>query len=241
MNSKFDFKYIALLIISLLSLGFVWFGEKSTVLRFTEEDGIIESTTAVFYLVGFLVGLLTIRKRKHLLLPIVWTILCFIFLGEETSWFQRILNYSVPNVEKVNVQNEFNFHNLNVFEGESLFVDGKLNKNGVLGFFMSSQNMFRLGFFGYFLFLPILLLIPKFKKFRKKIGYVKPDFQFILILCTVFTLSFILAVYSPIDKKMAFAEVREMLYAFFIFMYVYIFIWLLYKVEHQKLKNKANS
>ena len=241
MNSKYNFNHIILLIISVISIALVWFGEKSSVVNLTEEDGVVESITAVFYLVGFILGILTLLKRKRLLLPIAWTILCFIFLGEETSWFQRILNYSVPNVEKVNMQNEFNFHNLNVFEGESLFIDGKLNKNGLIGFFMSSQNMFRLGFFGYFLLLPILLLIPKFKKFMKRIGYVKPDFKFILILCVVFILSFILAVYSPVDKKMAFAEVREMLYAFFIFMYVYVYIWLYFKEDNSIVKNKASS
>jgi len=236
MNSKNNFKYSVLSIVSVLSIALVWFGDKSSVLQLTEEDGVIESITAVFYLFGFIIGLITIFKRKRLFFPIIWTILCFLFLGEETSWFQRILNYSVPAVENVSEQNEFNLHNLNVFEGESLFVDGKLNKNGLIGFFMSSQNMFRLGFFGYFLILPVLLFMSRFNKFMKKIGYVKTDYKFILILCVVFGLSFILAIYSPVDTKMAFAEVREMLYAFFIFMYICVYIWPHYKFNYSMAK-----
>ena len=79
-------------------------------------------------------------------------------------------------------------------------------------------------FFGYFLILPLLLFIPKLNKFIQKIGNVKTDKKFISILCFVFGLSFVLAIYSPVDKKMAFAEVREMLYAFFIFIYVYFYL-----------------
>lgn len=224
MKSDNNLKYIILLSVSLIALALIWFGEESNVVKLTEEDGVIESITAIFYLLGFIIGLITIFKRKGYLLIIIWTILCFLFLGEETSWFQRILNYSVPAVENANKQNEFNLHNLSVFEGESLFVDGKFNPNGLVDFFMSSQNMFRLGFFGYFLLLPILLNISKFNRFVQKIGNVKTDIKFIIVICIVFGLSFVLAVYSPVDKKMAFAEVREMLYAFFICMYIYLYL-----------------
>lgn len=224
MKSNNNIKYIILLIVSLVALTLIWFGEESKIIELTEEDGIIESITAVFYLLGFIIGVISIFKQKRYLLLIIWTLMCFLFLGEETSWFQRILNYSVPAIENANKQNEFNLHNLSVFEGESLFVDGKFNPSGFMGFFMSSQNMFRLGFFGYFLILPLLLFIPKLNKFIQKIGNVKTDKKFISILCFVFGLSFVLAIYSPVDKKMAFAEVREMLYAFFIFIYVYFYL-----------------
>ena len=37
----------------------------------------------------------------------------FIFCGEEISWGQRIFNYGTPDtIEQVNVQREFNLHNL---------------------------------------------------------------------------------------------------------------------------------
>jgi hypothetical protein len=99
---------------------FVFFGEFDTLYRLTLEDGIFESATALFYAVGMIVAALAVFRRQKKLLPVVWAVLCLFFLGEETSWFQRQLNFSVPSVEEINVQGEFNLHNLNVFHGGKL-------------------------------------------------------------------------------------------------------------------------
>lgn len=226
MLSKYNLTVRILFYFGLLSLLFIWLGKQSYVYQITREDGIVENLTAIFYLLGFIFGLRAIFKNKQLLFPIIWTILCFFFLGEETSWFQRIFNYSVPAVENVNAQNEFNLHNLELFKGDKLFVDGQINKMGMINFLKSTQNLFRLGFFGYFVGLPVLLFIPRIKRFLLKKGFPKTDFKFILVILIVFGLSFILAIYAPFDRKMAFAETREMLYAFFIFVYILFFIWL---------------
>lgn len=98
-------------------------------------------------------------KRKRNFFSIVWVVLLILFLGEETSWFQRIFNYSVPSIEGMNAQEEFNFHNLDIFQGGSL-----LDSDAGWRTLLKSQNLFRLGFFGYFLFLPLLLYIDRFKK-----------------------------------------------------------------------------
>lgn len=214
------------LVFGLFFVLFIWFGEPNFVVDITEEDGFIEYLTAVFYLLGFFLAIVAIIKRKkRLVLAIVWAILCFLFLGEETSWFQRILKYSVPGVENVSSQSEFNLHNLEIFSGDSLFVDGKISKEGIINFLTSTQNMFRLGFFGYFLILPLLTFNKRVKNVMYKIGYVKPSAKFILVLLIVMVLAFVLAILSPEEVKMAMAETREMLYAFFIFLYVGIYIW----------------
>lgn len=238
MVSKNNISNVALFSFGLISVLFVWLGNQSYVYEITREDGIVENLTAIFYLLGLIFGVISIFKNKKILFPIIWTILCFIFLGEETSWFQRIFNYSVPAVEGVNAQNEFNFHNLELFKGDKLFVDGKLSKLGIINFLKSTQNVFRIGFFGYFLVLPMLLFIPRIKKFMLKIEYVKTDFKFILITCIVFGLSFLLAIYSPFNKKMALAETREMLYAFFILIYILFYIWHRNKQKRISSKNK---
>lgn len=229
MQSNYNLSKVILLVIGLSSILFIWLGNQSYVYQITREDGIVENLTAIFYLLGFAFGVISIFKNKQLLFPIIWTLLCFLFLGEETSWFQRIFNYSVPAVESVNAQSEFNFHNLDLFNGDKLFVDGNLNKIGIINFLKSTQNIFRLGFFGYFLAIPVLLYIPRLKRLLTKKGFPKPDFKFIIIILIVFGLSFVLAVYAPFDRKMAIAETREMLYALFIFMYVLVYI---------RLKNK---
>lgn len=229
MTKKEKLPHIILILFGLFSIIYIWLGEQDYVYKITREDGFIENLTAIFYLLGFIIGIVTISKlrnnRKALLFPIIWTLLCFVFLGEETSWFQRLFNYSVPGVENVNAQNEFNFHNLAIFKGEDLFVDGKLSKLGVLNFLKSTQNLFRIGFFSYFLLFPLLMLLfKKVKHFFNKIGYIKPHNYFTFGVIIVFGCSFVFAIISSLEKKMALAETREMLYAFFIFMYLWIYI-----------------
>jgi hypothetical protein len=229
MSKKERNTYVLIALFGLISILFIWLGKQEYVYKITREDGFIENLTAIFYLVGFVVGLITIIKlkkhRKSLLFPIIWTFLCFVFLGEETSWFQRLFNYSVPGVENVNAQNEFNFHNLAIFKGEDLFVDGKLSKEGVINFLKSTQNIFRIGFFSYFVLFPLLMLFSKkLNKLFTKIGYIKPHNYFVVGVLFVFGCSFVFAIISPLDKKMALAETREMLYAFFILMYVWLYI-----------------
>jgi len=229
MTKKEKTLYQIIALFGLFSVTFIWLGKQEYVYQISREDGVIENLTAILYLLGFIIGVVTVYKlrsnRKALLFPIIWTFLCFVFLGEETSWFQRLFNYSVPGVESVNAQKEFNFHNLAIFKGDDLFVDGKLSKLGVLNFLKSTQNLFRIGFFSYFLFFPLLMILSKkAKQFFNKIGYIKPHNYFTMSVIIVFGCSFIFAIISSLDKKMALAETREMLYAFFIFMYLWIYI-----------------
>ena len=144
-----------------VSLLFIWFGDMSIVSALTKEDGVAETLSAVFYLMGMLLAVLAIFKNDRVFLPIVWAILCFIFLGEETSWFQRVFDYSVPSIENINAQNEFNLHNLNVFQGGSL-----MDTPFALSNLMKSQNLFRIGFFGYFLLIPAFLYIATIQQYN---------------------------------------------------------------------------
>jgi hypothetical protein len=201
------------------SILFVWFGESGLVSILTREDGVVENLSAIFYMVAIAFGFVSIFLSDRVYLPIIWTLLCLIFLGEETSWFQRVFDYSVPSIEQVNAQHEFNLHNLNVFQGGKL-VHSPLRLSSIL----KSQNLFRVGFFGYFLVVPFLLYIPKIKGLMSKIGYKKPDTGFALVLLIVFSLSFMLSLFSPVDVKKSLAETREMLYAFFIMLYIFAFV-----------------
>jgi len=115
---------ILLLIVSITSVLFAWLGELNFVDIITREDGLVESLTAIFYLIGLIFCCMLIFNNKKKFFPIIWALLCLIFLGEETSWFQRIFNYSVEAVERVSDQGEFNIHNLEIFDGDELFVDG---------------------------------------------------------------------------------------------------------------------
>ena len=198
---------------------YVWFGEPSTINILAKEDGVVEYLSVIFYMVGLMVCLIALFKSEHKFLPLVWAILCFIFIGEETSWFQRLFDYSVPWVEQMNEQKEFNLHNLNIFQS------GKLSGSSIeLSDFLEAQNLFRLGFFGYFIGIPLLLHIPIFRRFLLKLGYKKPDTRFIFVLIFVLALSFTATIFCPSNVKRAMAETREMLYAFFIMVYIFLYL-----------------
>jgi len=202
------------------SILFSFFGNSSFVYSLTREDGIVENFTALFYLIAFIFSLFSIFKRKFTWLSLIWSVLCILFLGEETSWFQRVFDFSVPAVESINAQNEFNLHNLNILEGGSL-----MNGNIRFTSFFKAQNIFRLGFFGYFLILPLVYRLKFFKGILSKIGYKKTHNAFTLILFSLFILSFTFTLISPANLKSTLTETREMLYAFFIMMYIIAYIW----------------
>ena len=198
---------------------FSFFGDYSIISPLTVEDGIVENLTVFFYLIAFVYGVISIFKKDFTWLLVIWTILCFIFLGEETSWFQRIFNFSVPLVEKINAQGEFNLHNLTIIEGRKL-LDGTPS----LSYFLSSQNIFRLGFFGYFLILPLARRLSFFRTVTDKIGYKRYNNNFTIIIFFIFVLSFVFTLISSKNLNSPLAETREMLYAFFIMIYITFYI-----------------
>lgn len=209
----------------LASVLFISFGDQGYAISITDEDGPIEDLTALFYFLGFLLALISVFRSEIRYFPALWAILCFVFLGEETSWFQRIFDYTVPAVEEMNAQGEFNLHNLKIFQGEELFVDGKINKVGLFDYLFSTQNIFRLGFFGYFLIFPIVANQKRIKLWLSNLGYVKPSSKFTFTMLVVMASSFALAVVSPPDVKSAMAETREMFYAYFILVYLVMCFW----------------
>jgi len=212
---------IITLLFGLTSTLFIWFSDVDYGQIITYEDGLFENLTAIFYLIAFVLSLLASIKNRRFKLAIIWVFLSFVFLGEETSWFQRIFNYSVPLVEDANVQNEFNIHNIEIFQGGGL-SDGSFNWKALF----KSQNLFRIGFFGYFLILPLLANIKFIGRILKKIGYIKPDLLFVITLLIVFITSLVLTVFSSEQKmQSSIAETREMLYAFFMMIYVISYIW----------------
>lgn len=211
-----------LLLVGGASILFIWFVSPDIAHSLTREDGAIENLSAIFWLCGFLISLICIfkLKGKQKIIAIVWMLLCFIFLGEETSWFQRIFNYSISSVEQISAQNEFNLHNLRPLQG------GSWMKSFHLKNLLKSQNLFRVGFFGYFLLLPLVMYVRKIKYFMLKIGYKKPDILFVIVLLFVFGLSYSLVFLSPPKVvKSALAETREMLFSFVVLVYIAAYIW----------------
>ena len=211
---------LILLTLGVVPLALAWFGDVDVMAVLTKEDGVVEILSAVFYFLSFLISCIAISRNKPTFLPILWAVLSFLFLGEETSWFQRVFNYSVPAIEAVNAQHEFNLHNLTIFQGGAL-TDSSIE----FSTFLKSQNLFRLGFFGYFLVIPsFLYFLPSYKALVTAIGYRQPQPVFTVGLFCIFAFSFMLALFSSPNVKHILAETREMLYAYFILVYVIAYL-----------------
>jgi len=192
---------------------------------FVREDGIVENLSALFYLLGFLVCLYTILKFKrqgeqlNYRYLCFWTFVCFFCFGEETSWLQRVFNYSVPAVESLNIQGEFNFHNLRLHESHA---SGKREWTDIF----TAQYAFRFFIFCIFLFIPLLTrLRPICNDFLLQIQYPMPSRNFMITFWTLLAASFVLAVaFAAEDSRAPLAETRELLYAYFIFLYLLLFV-----------------
>ena len=95
-----------------------------TVILWGKEDSFFEWLTALFYFISFVLLLLTFKKNRNIFLLLLAIVMLF-GAGEEISWGQRIFGFATPEeINKINVQHEFNIHNLVIFNGK--YMDGEL-------------------------------------------------------------------------------------------------------------------
>lgn len=187
---------LAALFLTVLTLA-IWLLPLEVTLVLDGEEGVIERGTAILFVVAALgFGWTALRTRRWLRAQAVfWALLAIVAAGEETSWLQHELGYETPAaIADANVQGEFNLHNLRGLHGGKLLeADDSETFLGVL----SAQNLFQLGFAGYFLALPLLALLPAVRSVaaRFQLPYLAPDA--------------VLAVWLPIGTAIALAFVTE--------------------------------
>jgi len=102
------------------------------------EDGIVEYATAALFLAAALFAVRVARRAGGDWKVAHWflAVLFLVCVGEELSWGQRILGLQTsPKVAAINVQDEYNLHNM-------------------LGY--AADHLFTLAILGYGVFLPIL-------------------------------------------------------------------------------------
>ncbi|MBO6989150.1 MAG: hypothetical protein JJ831_08135 [Prochlorococcus marinus XMU1422] len=182
------------------------------------EESFIEILSALFYLFSFIFCIFSIYKKRSLFI-IILAILNFIFLCEETNWFQVFVDYSIPAIERLNSQNEISIHNLYIFRHGGL-RGSTFNIRSLL----DSQNLFRLFFFSFFLVIPYLYFrFNMFKKLLNKLGYINPKLNVIIPLIFILTINIFLTtlVQHGTNSSSTFGEIRELIYAFFLFNYSY--------------------
>ena len=155
---------------------------KDTFLSLSQEDGIFEYLTAALFLgasISFFVLFANARNFRQeedrsvyssygrryafFILGLVF----FFGFGEEISWGQRIFGFATPEgLEAKNVQEEFNIHNLEIFNIKS--KEG-VRKEGLQTLFTMKQ-MFLASFLGY------LLIVPLFSRYVKRIDKLLKQF-----------------------------------------------------------------
>ena len=83
------------------------------------ELGLIELATPLLSLIGFVIGIATVRLawnrvgQKERVWYLLVTLGCFYFAGEELSWGQHFFGWGTPEyLEQINDQEETNIHNI---------------------------------------------------------------------------------------------------------------------------------
>ena len=158
--------YLFFIIIFLTASYSVYFiFDREFVSRLVVEDGLFEYLTAIFFLTAsivFFLSFLPNRNKCFLLLSAAM----FVGAGEEISWGQRILGFSTPtNLAAVNVQKEFNFHNIELVN--AAYLDHR-KKEGIQKIF-TVNFLYKLFWLTYGAILPATLLFfkPAERLFRK--------------------------------------------------------------------------
>lgn len=88
---------------------------------FTTEDGPLEYATALLFGISG-IGFFAVARKSEFLkrkrsgprhfMVVSWGALMLVFMGEEISWGQRILQFRTPDtLREINLQREFNLHN----------------------------------------------------------------------------------------------------------------------------------
>ncbi|MDB5903239.1 MAG: hypothetical protein JWM26_2117 [Betaproteobacteria bacterium] len=184
------------------------------------ESGIIEIVSALAYPVGAWFALQLARQssgwnRAHW---VMWSVLCVLFFGEETSWLQHWLGYATPeSIKAVNEQSEFNLHNLRVLSAPQAIV-GASGAHFSWKLLLSAQNLFYAGFAVYFVLLPLAMRSRRVAALAQRVGAPSLGPAFVLMVAWTMALSVALsfAYRHDMAAKVMIAETREMFCALFI-------------------------
>jgi hypothetical protein len=105
-----------------------FFLDLDTITRIGQEDQLIEWLTCLFFFAASVFYSITFIRSRNLVFLIV-ALVFFFGAGEEISWGQRLLGFHTPeSLYNVNVQREFNLHNIAIINNRNF--DGSL-KHGI--------------------------------------------------------------------------------------------------------------
>lgn len=169
---KYDFKqskrYIILIVLAIIASYSVYaYCSENYIIYLSDENALFELSTALFFLISSVILFLLFRSTNNIFF-ILLSVIFFVGAGEEISWGQHLMHFGTPNyLSKVNVQNEFNFHNIEVFNTGNF--DGS-KKSGIHRL-LEINFLFRLFCLFYGIAIPFLMI--QSKKITNFIHYIK--------------------------------------------------------------------
>ena len=114
------YRVILLVLFIASSYSFYLIANPSLVIQLGKEDSFFEWITALSFLTASVLLFISFRKSKNVWLLLLGLLL-FFGAGEEISWGQRLAGFKTPEaLNQVNVQREFNIHNLEIFNRKQL-------------------------------------------------------------------------------------------------------------------------
>lgn len=171
-EAKFLKWYIfAVFIVILLCYSLYLILDIQTISNLAWEDGFFESMTAINFMFAAVILFILFLKSKNFFV-LLMAVAFFTGCAEEISWGQRIFKYVAPEfVAEENVQNEFNIHNLEIFNPMDL---RGIRKTG-LARFLEINFLFKLTTMLFGIALPLLVFHFKiFKNISKKLRFPVP-------------------------------------------------------------------
>ena len=190
----------------------------------TAEDGGVEYASAFAWLLATVLCAAALKKapKNARWLLIGWMALCFVCMGEEVSWLQRVIGFETPDpVFGQNLQQEVTLHNLPFFapEGQSwreALATGKFDP----ALLLNVNKLFVLGMCGYFLGLPALMRWPRAARLLDRLGYRAVSWKFPIVLTVGLAASYAIVVGTSLPYTHAISEIRELFLAGFALAYV---------------------
>lgn len=136
----------------LLSYGSYMVLDAGTVAAIGEEDGLFENLTAAAFIAASLCFLGAFSRSRNWFL-LLFSFVFFVGFGEEISWGQRIFGFKTPEpVAALNVQEEFNLHNIELLNARRF--DGT-EKTG-LEKLLTVNFLYKLFWLSYGVLLPVV-------------------------------------------------------------------------------------
>jgi hypothetical protein len=114
-----------------ISMLYVWLGgfffSADVLTMLDRSEGVLENATALFFLLASILMALTVWRiqapKMTQFFLVVMAVVFFLFAGEEVSWGQQLIEIeTLAIMEKLNVQNENNLHNLFGYVTDHLFI-----------------------------------------------------------------------------------------------------------------------